>query len=344
MAHYTNFIGSLVLASLVAVAGCGTDPNTNNTGGSGGDGGSGGGGGGSESLTLDELAKELLNITCANSVKCNSSETLADCIATSNSPTSDFQPYIDDGTVVYHPEKVAACLDALKGFGFCSFSELSNTNAGQKTVQEKCLPVFEGTVADDGACLEDTQCKSQLCEEIPGCMMMQCCPSKCAASPAPTTPAKIGESCMMADCEDGAYCQSDMMGDPTTCAAQVAAGQPCTDFDQCKSPAFCEMGVCYAPAAHDATCDPNSFFACDRFDDICDPATMKCVTKGLVGADCAMAPCVDYAFCDMATMKCVKALPDGSTCDPMMMDDNCMNDLICLDSGKCGFAPVTPCK
>ncbi len=338
----TNILGSLLLASIVAVTGCGTDPNTNNTGGAGGDGGNG-----NTALTLDELSQKLVDLNCAKSVECNSAETKADCVATSEPPIGEIRPYVDNGTVIYHPEKVASCLEFFDGLGFCSFSELSNAQVDQEAFQKACTPVFEGTIADGANCFTDEQCVSQDCETDAACMM-QCCPGKCLAPSTPPSPAKIGESCAMADCESGAYCQSDMMGNPTTCAAQAATGQPCTDFGGCKSPATCDidfatgMGVCAVPAAHDAACNPQSFFACDRFDDVCDATTKKCVTRGLVGADCSMVGCVDYAFCDMATKKCVKKPAEGATCDKA--DDNCAGNLVCLDTGKCGFETVTACK
>jgi hypothetical protein len=341
MATDTHFISSFTLASLVAIAGCSSDPNNTNTGGSGGD------GGGTSALTLDELGKKLVDLNCATSVDCHSTETTAECAATSNSPFEQFQQYLDDGTVIYHPEKVAACLEVLKGFGFCSFTQLSGSDATQKAIQDACLPVFEGTIADGASCFDDQQCKSQSCETDPACMM-QCCPGKCVVPPPPAAKAKIGESCAMLDCDTGAYCVSDMMGNPTVCAAQVATGKPCTDFDQCLSPANCDidfatnMGVCNVPAAHGATCNPNSFFACDRFDDVCDTATKKCVTKGLVGADCSMIGCVSYAYCDMTTSKCAKSLPEGAACDSAKND--CLNDLDCLPTGKCGFSTPTVCK
>ena len=342
MATYTNILGSLLVASVVAVTGCGTDPNTNNTGGSGGE-----GGGGSNALTLDELGKKLVELNCAKSAECNNAESTADCVATSEAPIGGIKPYVENGTVVYHPENVAACLELFGGLGFCSYSELNNAQASQEAFQKACEPVFIGTIADGADCFTDDQCVSRSCASDPACMM-QCCPGKCAAKVAPPPAAKIGESCAVADCEAGAYCQSDMMGDPTTCAAQAAMGQPCSDFAGCKSPAACDidfmtgMGVCNVPAAHGAACNPMSFLACDRFDDICDATSKTCVTKGTVGADCSMIDCVDYAFCDMATMKCVKGLAEGATCDKA--NDNCLGELRCLDTGKCGFDTVTACK
>ncbi len=345
MGTYTKTISAIFLASTLAAIGCGPSDNNNNTGGGGGEGGEGGGGSGS--LTLDQLAAKLLDTLCAGSVECRRAESLAECKASTQFDIDEMKAYVENGTVIYHPEKVDVCLAAFAGFGVCTYSEASQS--GSDSAQQSCIDVFEGTVADGGDCFDDEQCKSNTCETDPACMM-QCCPGKCTATVAPPPPAKIGESCagMDVECEAGAYCQMDSMFNPTTCAAKVDMGASCNAFDACKSPSYCDldfqtgMGTCNVPAATGATCNPDSFYPCDRFDDVCDPMTLKCVTKGVVGADCAdNSDCVEYAYCDAATMKCAKDIAEGGACVADMND--CIGDLDCL-AGKCGFEPNVVCK
>lgn len=104
------------------------------------------------------------------------------------------------------------------------------------------------------------------------------------------------------------------------------------------------MGTCKKAPATGEACDPmDGPFACDRLDDNCDMTTMKCTTPGLIGATCAdNNECVTYAHCNMATSKCVKDPIEGEVCDPM--DNTCLGNLRCLETGKCGFKPATICK
>jgi hypothetical protein len=342
---YTHLVGSIFLGALVAITGCNKDTTNNNTGGGGGAGG-GGSGGGTGDLTLDEFAKKIISLRCANAVECHRDDTVAECEATTLSTIERIQQYLDDGSIVYHPEKAAACLDAFKKTTGCSYSAIMDPVV-QNEVISACGSVFEGIVADGGNCFDDGQCISRRCSTDPNCSM-QCCPGTCAMTQAAKPIAKIGESCTTATCENGAYCQSDMMGGPMTCVAQLTTGQACTDFKQCEAPAFCDldlstgMGVCTLPAVHGATCKPKSFVPCDRSDDVCEAATLKCVTKALIGALCMNLTCVDYAKCDTTTKKCVKISAEGDACDVAF--DLCLNDLACLDTSQCGFPMPMICK
>lgn len=346
MRTYTKTLGAFFLVPLLAVIGCGpTDNNTTGGGGGGGEGGSGGSGGSGNAGSLDQVAQEVSKAFCANAVDCHTAETEADCLAASNAQVEAMEAYVANGTVIYHPEKLDACLAALKGAFSCSISSAINADP-ESSITGACNPVFEGTVPENGACFDDEQCVSNECETDPNCME-QCCEGKCAAAMADPTPAKIGESCAAANCESGAYCQTDMMGMPTTCAAKIAMGQPCSDIYACAAPGVCNidfqsgMGTCAVPPAEGATCNPNTVFPCDRLDNVCDQASMKCVLKGLDGAACTdNGDCVEYAHCE-AGGKCAKDPGKGGTCDAM--DDNCLGDLQCINS-ICGFEPTVVCQ
>ena len=294
-------------------------------------------------MSLDDVGKKVAEAACANAVDCHAAETEADCMAANNVQMDEFKAYVENGTLIYHPEKFDACLAALKNTYSCSLSTLLG---GVSNVAAACDPVFEGTVADGGACFDDEQCVSNECEvNDPNCSD-QCCPGKCVAGVV-STPAKIGESCADADCESGAYCQSDASGNPTTCAAKIAMGQPCESYDSCAAPTLCSIdlqtgkGTCSVPAAEGATCNPNTIFPCDRTDNVCDSATMKCVLKGIDGATCmSSSQCVEYTYCD-ASGKCAKAPKKGEACD--VNNDECLADLDCIN-GTCGFEPETVCK
>ncbi|MDI1483780.1 hypothetical protein [Polyangium sp. y55x31] len=313
------------LFTLVAVAACSDDTESGNPTGP----------------TLEEAGEKTIEVRCAASVACGLYESDAECRASVLDTNAQYEASVEAGRVKYHPEKLQACLDGLKGvLEDCSISDLFG--APSKANDVACAEAFEPTVADGGKCYASLECISQSCT-------LPCIEGCCEGTCAPSTRAKIGESCANGEtCEDNAYCQTDDMGNPTTCAAQVDAGGACTSFDQCKLPSFCAldfmtgMGTCVVPAAHDATCDQKAVFKCDRLDDYCDPTTNKCTTGKAIGEACPMGvQCIPYATCDAGGM-CKKKPGEGGTCDPMSFAE-CLGDLQCEMDGTCKFPATNAC-
>jgi hypothetical protein len=293
-----------------------------------------------EGLTPDELAAETLDIRCRNGVECHLHESEAECKETSLLLSDQYKASIEAGRIIYHPSKAQACLDALETVLGCSVIKIFGD--ASTAASDLCREAYEPTVADGQACYSSTECISQNCE-IPDCDMT-CCEGKCI----PESTLNVGDSCATEACPAGAYCQTDDMGMPTTCAAQLNEGEPCTSLDACKVPSFCAldfvtgMGTCVVPAAHGAACDTNAIFGCDRLDDYCDATTKKCVTSKLIGEPCgADAFCVFTAECKDGT--CVKKPAEGGACDPSSFAQ-CLGDLTCEADGTCKLVEETACK
>ncbi|HRI68411.1 MAG TPA: hypothetical protein PK156_29485 [Polyangium sp.] len=294
--------------------------------------------------SLSDFANSLNEALCANAVECHRAETNAECLATQQTEIPEYQKYVDDGTIKFHPENTDACIAAFSVLGSCSLTEVF-AQGGIDILETACAPTLEGTLAEGTACAIDEQCVSGNCDLVDPNCADACCANKCMAKEIPPVLPKIGEPCPDFDCEKGAYCQSDTMGMPTTCAATVGAGKPCTSFGQCELPATCDldfttmMGTCKAPIAHGAACNPMGISLCDRTDDYCDPTTKVCTTKPLPGSACVNDSCVDYAYCDQATTMCVKDLPAGAACTDMT---DCLGELSC-EMGKCAFDTPVVC-
>jgi len=152
---------------------------------------------------IDQLALDLAKGRCSNNAECYFAETDAECLASTRYSFERRKAWVENGTVVFHPEKIEACLAALKVYASCSYKLLRQPDVTLAVI-EACDQVFEGTVEDGGACFGFYQCKSGFCQKSP--CGESCCEDICAASIASPPPAKIGESCADVVCEAGAYC------------------------------------------------------------------------------------------------------------------------------------------
>lgn len=330
-----RFFTKNTIAALFAVAlpviGCSGDENKNPTGGGG-------------TLTFAEMVTKLQEAYCTNAVDCHRAETKEECLASPEFRPDEIQPYLDDGTIVFDGAGADACLEAFGVFGGCSLTE-AFAAGGVDKLETACNSMLKGTVADGAACKRDEQCVSGNCDLVDPMCVDACCAQKCYPPEQPMALPKLGEACPMYQCESGAYCQTDQMGMPTTCAKAVDAGQPCKSVSECNLPSFCNidpmtmMGTCKLPSPHGGACDPMGFLQCDRSDDYCDPMTKKCTTYPLPGAACQDGDCVDYAYYDQTTMKCVKDLAAGAACTDMT---DCQGGLSC-EMGKCAFDTTPAC-
>jgi hypothetical protein len=213
--------------------------------------------------------------------------------------------YLADKTVVYHADKVQACLDAIKAGGCDVLNGVSPA---------ACEDAIEGTVASGGDCDATTECAgSDFCA-----FESSSCPGKCTALKSEGSPCD-GED----NCQDGLTCQSGSMPDQRTCRKPAASGEAC---DGASAP-DCEAGLACIGAMG------STSGSCKSFDQI--------QTKGL-GEVCDFEKgelCQEGLSCSIEqvsatpTFKCVGASATGAACrpgipDPCPADEYCDADLM----------------
>jgi hypothetical protein len=141
---------------------------------------------------------------------------------------------IEQGRVVYHPDRMGACFDAIEALS-CSetFVEVDGP-----APWNGCQDPFEGQVAIGGECGADWDCLSDFCPgsgiDFDGNITY----AVCAEPPA------IGMPCADFECGHGAYCEQG------TCEALLADGSACSSGNDCQSDA-CNGGVCGPPTVCD---------------------------------------------------------------------------------------------
>lgn len=301
-----------------------------------------------DEISLKEAEAQLLDAMCSHATDCHRFESVGDCKASTHLDFEALEPYIQNGSVEFHSEKLNACIDYHKKGLPCSFTE-----SAQLKIDPDICGLFSGKVPEGGSCHWAHQCVSGLCGAPGSDCYSQCCDSTCQPKPPPgTPPAKVGEECAknaVRSCEEGAFCLQDTSVSPfPICIAFLAPGAECTSAstDQCASPTWCEIdastmkGICAWPSKHGEACDPAAFSLCDAEDDYCDPATKLCTAMKLPGEACGESvSCVDYARC--LNGQCVKLSPKGGSC--IEGEWTCMGDLECL-AGSCGFEPTPICN
>jgi len=286
------------------------------------------------SLSFSDLPAAAADAVCTYGTRCGQMPDVASCKA-----AASFDPQlladVQAGRTKYDGKAAAACFDAMRS-GSCDYSDAFNADEPQA-----CKDAFKGTVADNGACYEDTECVSGSCS-AGSCSGSGCCTGTCNPSSAAVA---IGGDCggAGATCVSGAFCQ---YGTTSTCTAKAAAGQSCDpsySSSSCADGTSCvangpNTGICGKLPAEGQDCYPTgaSWRACDSMLDYCDSVTLKCVAKIPVGGDCSpSASCVAYAACD-ATGHCVAKGRAGDTCD--INGPGCLGDLHC--SGTCALPPA----
>lgn len=208
--------------------------------------------GGGGSVSPSELGEEMGSVMCARMAECCTEaefmeQTLgADSEEECRALFAGFVggllvPVLEDsiaaGRVVYHGDRMGACLDLMAGL---SCVESSVAVEGE-LIFGGCQDPFEGQVAIGGDCASDFDCISEYCSGDSTDFEGNITFGACAEYPA------IGEPCDDFECGPGAYCES---GATPTCQALLADGSACQSGDDCES-GGCENSVCGAPT----TCD-----------------------------------------------------------------------------------------
>lgn len=305
----------------------------------------------------EDLPGEQVDALCDFYVRCGlaaSAELCADLFSDILRGDPNLDAAVENGSVEYDPDAAKECIDAVHDLE-CGSAFLEDAPS------DACDKVYQGTVADGGACWIDEQCKSGYCQAAD--CMAECCQGTCVAEP---PPAGIGQDCSNSGCVDGAYCDfatdtcqplkqaggvcfSDQecaqglecLGD--TCQAGPAEGAPCIDTE-CALPLYCE------PASMTCKKLPREGEACDldvgacALGLVCNANSKTCTPPGGVGSPCSFdffgGGCASGAWCDIDVMTfegtCQATKANGNACST---DSECQS-LYCSQDGTCVAEPV----
>jgi hypothetical protein len=202
-----------------------------------------------------------------------------------------------------------------------------------------CSVTFIGTLALGVPCFENLACSSGYCNVANCADGAVCCAGTCAPSP---TILRGGDcSAGPANCEQGSFCLTDPSSVVQTCAPQLAAGQPCTDYNQCASGYECVSDpttgtrTCGTLPTEGEACTGSPF--CGSLADYCDPTSGVCTRKVEPGGACpTRLECANDAACDGTTGTCVSKAA-GAGCAAAT---DCLRTLVCAN-GQCA-APADP--
>ena len=284
------------------------------------------------SISIDDFAQKFRDGECSAAVACNEFPDTATCEASISLDSSDFNTVVAEvkaGTVSYDGDAASQCLAYLTD-NVCTFGGF---HGGQV-----CNSIFDGTLANGAACVEDEACKGyktqtaqcvrtdNMCD--PG---TTCCPGVCTA----IQRAALGASCATLNCANDLYCS----GVDQTCKALVPTlGAAYEGYDGCEDPMYCKItsgastGVCADAAASGGACDTTGDTLCADARQYCDPTTLVCTNDALVGAACSdTVPCVAEANCNTATGKCEAVPTVGQACSTIGGTD-CLGDLQCVSN------------
>jgi len=283
----------------------------------------------------------------------------------------NFQPYMDDGTVVLSQDQSAwdTCLAFISGID-CETFGFDGPNP--------CDVLFEGQLLDGEECDDNLQCAGDAyCDDSDGLACGTCAPK------------------LLVDdaCDSNNQCSSGLCASTdNTCQEYGLIGDTCADNDECSGRLECDAGgLCVAEtiwALNDA-CDgqdipnqcgfPISDWYCHPANNVCTAYLElgdncfqgagfcrifdyeSCENGGQNPTDVCIAPvivgegetcdfqtgekCADGLFCDGNTDTCVAPAVEGDSC----VDDcpggillSCSDDGVCVYNDYTGLCPAPP--
>lgn len=263
-----------------------------------------GGGGGGGSISLDDYPTAGREAFCRYFVRCGAIESLDACMAANIGInihiSASERAAIDMAKINYSGSDVGACLDAIAN------RSCDVTSESSRVVPDACRRLVAGTRHDGEACALDEECVSLACN-VASCDPATCCMGTCAGNAAPA-PAKIGESCLSAECAAGAFCDTVSQ----LCAALKPAGAACNIQEECDYGLGC-LGTCRALP----TLGQNCTGLCRDVGTACSTASQTCVKLGLAGATCTPSAdgtvCTPFYPCD-GTGHCSAGIALGQPC------------------------------
>jgi hypothetical protein len=178
---------------------------------------------GTEAFPLEKVAGELKKALCDKMFTCCSASERADnpdfggdpqrCLDNLNGEATlllgDLQASVDAGRVIYHPDKMSACLAKLKARS-CGEAKMPPDNKG---ITQLCDGVFEPRVPVGGACSYYWDCNGGWCQGDIGGLADKC---------SPLTPeggqCDEGPECVTGLCTDERVCGKLPPGTGSICA------------------------------------------------------------------------------------------------------------------------------
>jgi hypothetical protein len=249
---------------------------------------------------------------------------------------------IAQGTIVYHPDKLAACLDAIR-----------KECLSDDVLPSACRDAFEGTSSVGDACRMDYVCAGgNVCAYSDS----DHCDGHCAV------PAKAAEPCYNGSgCADGLICPTSgglctlRPGEGETCSVP---GTPCKGFLVCPSatPQVCRKFSDVATAGVGAGCDLVKLPWCQPGLSCAYQITapdggavsgMSCLDKYPSGAACKTGfvdPCQDDEYCEISSAfsgTCTKRRAVGATCT---LHQACASGVVCYGASSNSSGVCTELK
>lgn len=267
---------------------------------------------------------------------CSEASSLQDCLRGRNSALGQILANAKSGRIEYDGSALETCIDSVLDptFGLAPLDRgVCYAFKGFNEFNSACIRALEGTVAEDGACLDALDCDERsVCQ---GLEAATCSAGRC------TSLAAIGQSCVSSPCGKGALCGAN---DVCVAAGQVndCGGADALDcVTSCERTYDCIAGVCLAgtcvipPRTGEACSVDSGPHACGDRTDYCDAILGTCVARLAVGVNCpaqAANPCVAYATCEVGS--CVARPSVGQSCDGSLSP--CLGRLECVD-GRCAL-------
>lgn len=321
---------SLFVFAALSLAGCPSDPGV------------------PANVPLADLPGVLAPAICAAYETCNplvgavygTGTVCADTLSArfSDAELGALEDSIAAGNITYHGDLVADCVAAIQAIG-CELSD----------PLEVCEDMFEGLVADGGACERNEECG-----EASYCAITTSCPGTCQARVATG-----------AACTSSSACQSGLSCDSGTCRAPAGPGAACNGTtgvacsnlglvcvgDDGATPGECTRWSEVLMGAEGELCDALNEDYCDdglscAFDGL-DGTTprFRCVTRVAAGAACTIALpdiCPPDQFCSGLDFMmgdtegtCAPLPTAGDPCTPALPFPRCAPGLVCTGGNMC---------
>ena len=149
---------------------------------------------------LDDFGAQVNDAVCDFQVACGVFPSKAECLAAIPFSTLPLEGQLAAGTLVFHPEHAATCVERLASIADCALTtKLEIIDSGADPI---CTDAFEGTVDVGGSCIDAIECTTHVCTKPPSCTD-SCCVGSCGVALV-TDKADIGESCADRRCVPGA--------------------------------------------------------------------------------------------------------------------------------------------
>ncbi len=196
--------------------------------------------GGDDSVAYADLPAALGEALCSYAYRCCDATELASQFGGFDPPITDEascrvtmtafyeglianNPSVASGRLGYHGDVAARCVADLRG---------ATCGTSSQVFRGTCDQIFVGAVAIGGACADNDECASGLCDQSVG-----------AAEGACATPPTAGMACIDETCADSAYCEAQQAGG-ALCLAKLADGALCATNEACLSGYCDDAGRC----------------------------------------------------------------------------------------------------